>query len=103
MKLKVPLQPSDVEFTSWPQSFCGRDRLEKMASWNPLIIHDATVREKADNFMGRFDKEHLTTYMNHEDKEMFFPTVDRMHIVYQILQNTRFAQDPHCLGLKSIV
>lgn len=103
MKLKVPLQPSDVEFTSWPQSFCGRDRLEKMASWNPLIIHDATVREKADNFMGRFDKEHLTTYMNHEDKEMFFPTVDRMHIVYQILQNTRFAQDPHCLGLKRLV
>lgn len=103
MRLKVPLQPSDVHFTSWIETTCGPKRLEKLARWNPLTVHDATVREKVDYFMGRFKEENLTKYVNHEDKEIFFSTVDRMYIVQQMLQNTRFSQDPQCVGLKRLV
>ena len=103
MKLKVPLQPSDVQFTTFLQTTCGPKRLEKLARWNPLTIHDATVRETPDFFMGRFKEEHLTKYLNHEDKEIFFSTIDRFYIVQQMLKNTRFSQDPQSVGLKRLV
>ncbi|KAJ7340384.1 Anoctamin-4 [Desmophyllum pertusum] len=59
MRLKLPLQPNDVQFSSWIESLCGTKILEKLASWNPLIVHDATVREKADYFMGDTKKHSL--------------------------------------------
>ena len=103
MRLNLPLQPNDVQFSSWIESLCGTKILEKLASWNPLIVHDATVREKADYFMGKFKEDNLTKYVNHEDKEIFFSTVDRMYIVQEILKNTRFAQDLQCVGLNRLV
>ena len=99
----MPLQPNDVQFTSLLQSLCGPERLEKLARWNPLRVRDATVREKNDYFMGRFKEAHLTKFVNHEDKEIFFSTVDRLYIVQQILGNTRFSKKPQCVGLNRLV
>ena len=103
MRLKVPLQPNDVQFKSLLESLCGPERVEKLASLDPLRLRDPTVREKTDYFMGRFKEEHLTEFVNHEDKEIFFSTVDRLYIIQQILGNTRFSKEPQCVGLNRLV
>ena len=99
----MPLQPNDVQFTSLLESLCGPERIEKLARFNPLRVHDATVREKNDYFMGRFKEDQLTEFVNHEDKEIFFSTVDRLYIVQQILENTRFSKKPQCVGLNRLI
>lgn len=103
MRLKMPLQPNDVQFTSLFESLCGVERVEKLARLNPLRVRDATVREKTDYFMGHFKDEHLSKFVNHEDKEIFFSTVDRLYIIQQILGNTRFSKEPQCMGLNRLV
>ncbi|XP_073246444.1 anoctamin-4-like isoform X2 [Porites lutea] len=103
MRLKIPLQPNDVEFPSLLESWCGPKRIEALKRCDPLRVHDATVREKGDYFVGRFQQEQLEKYINYEDKDIFFSTVDRMYMVQQILQNTRFSEEPHCVGLNRLV
>ena len=103
MRLKIPLQPIDVEFPSLLESWCGPKRIEALKRCDPLRVHDATVREKGDYFVGRFQQEQLEKFINYEDKDIFFSTVDRMYMVQQILQNTRFSEEPHCVGLNRLV
>ena len=99
----MPLQPSDVHFTSFMESMCGPERIEKLSRLDPLRVHDATVIEKNDYFMGRFKQEQLQQFVNHDDKEIFFSTVDRLYIVQRILENTRFSKEPRCVGLNRLV
>ena len=103
MRLKMPLQKNDVQITSFLESLCGSEQIETLKRLNPLRIHDTTVREKGDYFVGRFQQEKLEEFLNHEDKEIFFSTIDRMYMVQQILKNTRFSKEPQCVGLNRLV
>ncbi|XP_068760659.1 anoctamin-4-like [Montipora capricornis] len=103
MRLKVPIQPNDVLIRSPLESLCGAKQISKLANLDPLRVHDATIREKGDYFMGRFKEEHQTKFVNYEDKEIFFSTVDRLYIIQQILENTRFSKETKCVGIKRLV
>lgn len=103
MRLKVPLQQNDVLFKSFLESLCGAERIGKLANMDPLRVHDATIRERDDFFMGRFKEEQLAKFINHEDKETFFSSVDRLYIIQQILRNTRFAKESKCVGINRLL
>ena len=103
MKLKVPLEPNDVHFSSWLESVLGDERIKKLKRMNPLSVKEATVRHKPDYFMGRFKEDLLTKYANHEDRDGFFSIGDRLYIVQQMLKNTRFSTNPQCFGLQRLV
>ena len=102
MKLKVPIQVNDVVFSTWLEELIGYNRYEKLIRKNPFAVRDASIQEKPSFFMAKFIADHLEEFVNHEDKENFFSTMDRFYIVQQLLHFTRFASGPDGVGLQKL-
>lgn len=103
MKLKVPLRVDDVVFTSWLEDVIGATRVENLNSKNPLVVHNPILEEKTNFFMAQFVEDHLSEFVNNEDKESFFGVIDRHYIIQQLLQNARFAKGPDGVGLQRLL
>lgn len=103
IKLKVPLQVNDVDFTSWLENIIGTSRLEKLKSKSPFIVHNSNVEEKPNFFMAPFMQDHVDEFVNYDDKEHFFSVTDRHYIVQNLLQNARFARGPNGVGLQKLL
>ena len=104
-KMKVPLQLNDTVFESWLEFFLGSNMVKKVKGKNPLAIRDASVAENPDHFMGLFRRDRLAAYVHHHDfnKDTFFSYIDRQHLIQQILNNTRYSEDPSDVGLTKLV
>lgn len=103
MRLKVPLRPNDAVFSSWIENIIGHKLFEKLQSKNPFVLHDSTLGEKPSFYMAPFLEDHLSEYVNNEDKESFFNVLDRHYIVQHLLQNARFARGPDGVGLQRLL
>lgn len=103
MRLKVPLRPNDAVFSSWIENIIGHKLFEKLQSKNPFVLHDSTLGEKPSFYMAPFLEDHLSEYVNNEDKESFFKVLDRHYIVQHLLQNARFARGPDGVGLQRLL
>ena len=103
MKLKVPIQVNDVVFSTWLEELIGYNRYEKLIRKNPFAVRDASIQEKPSFFMAKFIADHLEEFVNHEDKENFFSTMDRFYIVQQLLHFARFARGPDGVGLQKLL
>ena len=55
--------------------------------------------------MGHFKRDHLSTYAVHQniDKDSFFLVVDRQHLLQQIVNSTRFSDEPNDVGLTKLL
>ena len=104
-KLKVPLQVNHIIFTSWLEYLLGSTVVTAIDKRNPLKIRDASIKESPDYFMGHFKRDHLSTYAVHQniDKDSFFSVIDRQHLLQQILNSTRFSDEPNGVGLTKLL
>lgn len=104
-KMKVPFQVNDNVFESWLEFFLGSNTVSKVKAKNPLRIRDACVKEHPDHFMGDFKRDRLSSYLQHHDfnEDTFFSNIDRQHLIQQILNNTRYSDEPDDVGLAMLV
>ncbi|KAJ7340381.1 Anoctamin-4 [Desmophyllum pertusum] len=104
-KLKVPLQVNDTVFASWLEYLLGSTIVATIKKKNPFKIRDASIKETPDHFMGHFKRDRLSVYAYQQNcnDESFFSVIDRQHLVQQILNNTRFSEEPNDVGLTKLV
>ena len=105
MKMKVPLQINDTIFASWLELLIGTNTADKIKAKNPLVIRDASIKENPDHFMGHFKRDRLSAYVQHRDfnEDTFFSYIDQQHLIQNILNNTRYSDEPNDVGLTQIV
>ena len=99
-KLKVPLQESDIDMTSWHNTFGMKAKLKAI---DPMEIRDGTIEEKREFFMAYFQRRHLDSYLGNENKDTFFDTKDRLFMVEQLLDATRFAEGHSGIGINHLI
>lgn len=104
MKLKAPIHPNDIEIKPWYEKVPGGETIRDF--WqkkSPLVVQDATVRDKPDFFMAYFKREYLDKYLGHENKATFFSTSDRHYVVQRICYSARYGKEHHEVGLRKLI
>lgn len=102
MRLKVPVRVNNEVFTTWMDDVKAATKVEKLKSRNPLVVRNSTVEEKPSFIMAQFMEDHLSEFVNHENKENVFSVIDRLYIVQQLLQSARFARGHDGVGLQRL-
>ena len=99
-KLKVPLQESDIDMESWHRAWGLKAKLKAI---DPMEIRDATIGEKKEYFMTYFQRNHLESYLGHNNKDTFFDVKDRLFLVEQLLDETRFGEGHAGIGINNLI
>lgn len=104
-KLKVPLQVNDTVFSSWLEYLLGSTVVTAINKRNPFKIHDASIKENTDYFMGSFKRDHLSKYVIDQNisENSLFSVIDRQHLLQQILNSTPFSDQPNDVGLSKLL
>ena len=99
-KLKVPLQESDIDMESWHRAWGLKAKLKAI---DPMEIRDATIGEKKEYFMTYFQRNHLESYLGHNNKDTFFDVKDRLFLVEQLLDEPWFGVVHAGIGIKKLM
>ncbi|XP_068760647.1 anoctamin-4-like [Montipora capricornis] len=103
MMMQMPIKESDIHIANWYEKHIGKDIRDMITRNNPFEIHDSSISNKPNYFMGYFMKEHLDMYVGHEHKETFFSRTERSRIVEHICSKVRFGEERYDVGIKKLL
>lgn len=70
---------------------------------NPFEIHDATITQSRNYFMGYFRRDRLEIYVGHQNKDTFFSRPERSRMVENICSKLKFGEERYDVGIRRMI
>ncbi|KAJ7340370.1 Anoctamin-4 [Desmophyllum pertusum] len=101
--MKMPIKESDIQTKNWYEKHVGQNIRNMVDRNNPFEIHDSSIINRRNYFMGYFRKDRLELYVGHQNKDTFFSRTERSRMVEQICNQVRFGDERYDVGFKRLL